>query len=191
MSCHVTPCHVLSRHVTSFNVISRHFTSCHAMIRHVMSRHVTSSHVMSRPVTSWHVLARHVTSYHTTSCHVMSRHVTSCHVLSRPVTSCHVGCPEGCRFHTASAVYNLVYHETHLLEFPCNNFFYSRIYRLLLSNWFPPIFEIAETCYYAAELRLFWLYLWHHPFGLCSCVSVLTGILHAASQFMTRPGAKI
>ena len=88
----------MSRHGTSCHVMPRHFTSCHAMPRPVLSRHVTSSHVMSRPGTSCHVI----------SCLVMSRHVTSCHVMSRPVLSCHVGCPEGCRYHTASAVYNLV-----------------------------------------------------------------------------------
>ena len=77
---------------------------------HVMSRHATSSHVMSRHFTSFHVMPRHVMSRHVTSSHVMSRPVTSCHVLSRPVTSCHVGCPEGCRYHTASAVYNLVHY---------------------------------------------------------------------------------
>ena len=54
--------------------------------------------------------ACHVMSSHVKSCHVIPRcvsscHVTSCHVVSRPVMSCHVGCPEGCRFHTASAVY--------------------------------------------------------------------------------------
>ena len=42
----------------------------------------------------------------------MSRQVTSCHVMSRPVTSCHVGCSEGCRFHTASAVYHLVINKS-------------------------------------------------------------------------------
>ena len=129
-SCHIMPrhatsCHVMSHHVTSCHVMSRHVTSCHVMSLppatscHVMSRHFTSFHVMSRHVTSCHVMSRHVTSCHVmsrhvTSCHVVSRHatlrpVTSCHVMSRPVTSCHVGCPEGCRNNTASAVYNLVF----------------------------------------------------------------------------------
>ena len=101
----------------------------------VTSRHVTSCHVMSRHVTSCHVLSRHVTSRLATSCHVMPRHVmlrhgTSCHVesrgtVTRPTLHCQltfstrnwfefnmtvfVGCPEGCRYHTASAVYDLVY----------------------------------------------------------------------------------
>ena len=91
-------CHVMSRHVTS-----RHGTFCQ-----VMSRHVTSFHVKPRHVTSFHVISRHAKPCHVMSCHIMSRHDKSCHVLSRPVTSCHVGCPEGCRFHTASAVYHLV-----------------------------------------------------------------------------------
>ena len=99
-----------------------------------MSRHVTSCHVMLRHVTSCHVMSRHATSRSVTSCHVMSRHVmlrrgTSCHVeslgtVTRPTLHCQltfstrnsfelsmtvfVGCPEGCRFHTALAVYDLV-----------------------------------------------------------------------------------
>ena len=79
-------------------------------------------------------MSRHATSHSVTSCHVMSRHVmlrrgTSCHVeslgtVTRPTLHCQltfstrnsfelsmtvfVGCPEGCRFHTALAVYDLV-----------------------------------------------------------------------------------
>ena len=45
---------------------------------------------------SCHVMSRHVTPRHATSCHVLSRHVT-------------LVVPEGCRYHTASAVYNIVY----------------------------------------------------------------------------------
>ena len=117
-SCHVTSCHVI--HVSRFML--RHVTSCH-----VISRHVISCHVMSRHVTSCHVMSRHVTS-----CHVMSRHVTSWHVMSRQKSrdghttnaslstdffhtqlirvehAVFVGFPEGCRYHTASAVYDLV-----------------------------------------------------------------------------------
>ena len=132
---HVTSCYVMSRnsrksrHVTSCHVISPYLMSCH-----VMSRNVTSCHIMSRHVTSRHVLSRHATSRSVTSCHVMSRHVmlrrgTSCHVeslgtVTRPTLHCQltfstrnsfelsmtvfVGCPEGCRFHTALAVYDLV-----------------------------------------------------------------------------------
>ena len=106
-----------------------------------MSRHVTSCHVMLRHVTSCHVMSRHATSRSVTSCHVMSRHVTSCYVVvtschveslgtvTRPTLHCQltfstrnsfelsmtvfVGCPEGCRFHTALAVYDLVYFFIH------------------------------------------------------------------------------
>ena len=114
----VASCHVMSRHVTS-----RHVTSCH-----VTSRHVTSCHVMSRHVTS--CTSCHVMSRHVMSCHVTSRHVTSCHILprrgtvTRPTLHCQltsstrnqfklsmtmfVGCPEGCRYNTASGVYDLV-----------------------------------------------------------------------------------
>ena len=106
-----------------------------------MSRHVTSCHVMLRHVTSCHVMSRHATSRSVTSCHVMSRHVmlrrgTSCHVeslgtVTRPTLHCQltfstrnsfelsmtvfVGCPEGCRFHTALAVYDLVFSPYRLL----------------------------------------------------------------------------
>ena len=128
-SCHVMSRHVMSRHVTSCHVMSRHVTSCHVM--YLMSRHGTSCHVMS-----YHVMSRHVTSRHVTSCHILPRHVTSCHIMLRHITSkvagrsrgptlhCQltsstrnqfklsmtvfVGCPEGCRYNTASAVYDLV-----------------------------------------------------------------------------------
>ena len=98
MSRHVTSCHVKPRHITSFHVMPSHATACYVTSCHVKSRHVTYCHVLTRPVTSCHVISCHVMSSHVTS-----GHVTSCHVMSRPVTSCHVGCPEGCRYHTASA----------------------------------------------------------------------------------------
>ena len=127
MSHYVTSCHVMSRHVTSCHVMPRdvpHVTSWHVMSRHVISRNVTSCHVMSRHVTSCHVM-----SHLAPSCHVMSYHVTSYHVksrgtITRPTLHCQltsstrnqfklsmtmfVGCPEGCRYNTASAVYDLV-----------------------------------------------------------------------------------
>ena len=133
MSRHVTSCHVMSRHVTSCHVMSRHVTSCHVMSRHaphVTSWHVMSRHVISRYVTSCHVTSCHVMSHLAPSCHVMSYHVTSYHVesrgtVTRPTLHCQltsstrnqfkfsmtgfVGCPEGCRYNTASAVYDLVY----------------------------------------------------------------------------------
>ena len=133
MSRHVTSCHVMSRHVTSCHVMSRHVTSCHVM--YLMSRHGTSSrHVISRNVTSCHITSCHVMSHLAPSCHVMSYHVTSYHVesrgtVTRPTLHCQltsstrnqfklsmtmfVGCPEGCRYHTASAVYDLVMYELH------------------------------------------------------------------------------
>ena len=117
-SRHVTSCHVIHvshvmlRHVTSCHVISPYVMSCH-----VMSRHVTSCHVMSR-----HATSRSVTSCHVMSCHVMSRHVTSkvagrslhCQLTFSTRNSFElsmtvfVGCLEGCQYHTASAVYDLV-----------------------------------------------------------------------------------
>ena len=133
-SRNVTSCCVMSRNFTLCHVKPRHVTSCHVMSHHVTSCHVMSRHVTSCHVTSCHVMARHVTSRSVTSCHVMSRHVmlrhgTSCHVeslgtVTRPTLHCQlifstrnsselsmtvfVGCPEGCRYHTASAVYDLV-----------------------------------------------------------------------------------
>ena len=119
---HVTSCCVMSRRVAS-----RHVTSCHVMPRHVP--HVTSWHVMSRHVISRNVTSCHVTSHLAPSCHVMSYHVTSYHVESRGTVTrptlhsqltsstrnqfklsmtVFVGCPEGCRYNTASAVYDLV-----------------------------------------------------------------------------------
>ena len=119
-SRHVTSCHVI--HVS--HVMLRHVMSCH-----VISPSVMSCHVMSRYVTSCHVLSRHVTTRLAMSRHATSRHATSCHVesrgtVTRPTLHCQltlstrisfelsmtvfVGCPEGCRYHTASAVYDLV-----------------------------------------------------------------------------------
>ena len=124
---HVALCSILSRHFTSFYVMS-----CHVMPRdvpHVTSWHVMSRHVISRNVTSCHVTSCHVMSHLAPSCHVMSYHVTSYHVesrgtVTRPTLHCQltsstrnqfklsmtmfVGCPEGCRYNTASAVYDLV-----------------------------------------------------------------------------------
>ena len=123
----------MARHVTSFHVMSRHVTSCHVIpldVPHVTSWHVMSRHVISRNVTSCHVTSCHVMSHLAPSCHVMSYHVTSYHVesrgtVTRPTLHCQltsstrnqfkllsmtvfVGCPEGCRYNTASAVYDLV-----------------------------------------------------------------------------------
>ena len=134
MSRHVTSCHVMPRDVP--HVTSCHVTSCHIMSRHVTSWHVMSRHVISRNVTSCHVTSCHVMSHLAPSCHVMSYHVTSYHVesrgtVTRPTLHCQltsstrnqfklsmtvfVGCPEGCRYHTASAVYNLVI----IMNFEC------------------------------------------------------------------------
>ena len=120
--------YVASHHVASCRVMSRYVALCHVMSRHVMSRHV----IMPRDVphvTSCHVTSCHVMSHLAPSCHVMSYHVTSYHVesrgtVTRPTLHCQltsstrnqfklsmtvfVGCPEGCRYHTASAVYDLV-----------------------------------------------------------------------------------
>ena len=133
MSRHVTSCHVMSRHVTSCHVMSRHVTSCHVMSRHVTSCtscHVMARHVISRNVTLCHVTSCHVMSHLAPSCHVMPYHVTSYHVesrgtVTRPTLNCQltsftrnqfkismtmfVGCPKGCRYNTASAVYDLVF----------------------------------------------------------------------------------
>ena len=176
-SCHIMPLHDKSHHVTSCHschVMPRHATSCHAISHHVLSSHVTSCHVMSRPVTSCHVMSRHVTSwrvlpYHVlprhvppghilshlvTSCYIVLRHatslhVTSCQVMSCPVTSCHVGCPEGRRFHTASAVYHLV-------------FFYSPF---VLRNYSTVSHKILRDCVFWCSLnnpivlKFFWRHL--------------------------------
>ena len=123
---HVTSCYIMSRnsrksrHVTSCYVMSRNFTFCHVMPRHVTLCHVMSRFVTSCHDTSCHVMSRHATSRHATSCHVESRGT-----VTRPTLHCQltlstrisfelsmtvfVGCPEGCRYHTASAVYDLVF----------------------------------------------------------------------------------
>ena len=100
----VASCRVMSHYVTSCHVMSRHVTSCHVMSRHVMSRHVTSCHVMSYHVTSYHVESRGTVTRPTLHCQLTSS-TRNQFKLSMTVF---VGCPEGCRYHTASAVYDLV-----------------------------------------------------------------------------------
>ena len=112
MSRHVTSCHVMPRHVTSCHVMylmSRYATPCHVMPYHVMSRHVTSCPVMSR-----HAMSHHVTSYHFESRGTVTQPTLHCQLTSSTCNqfklsmTVFVGCPEGCRYHTASAVYDLV-----------------------------------------------------------------------------------
>ena len=134
-SCHVMLCHATSRHVMPRHVMSCHVMSRHATSRHVISHHVTSCHVMSRHatsrnVTSCHVLPRHAMSRNVTSCHVVARHVTS---KSRDIHTTNASLStdffhtqliqirhnrvrwlsEGCRYHTALAVYDLVTYDFH------------------------------------------------------------------------------
>ena len=94
----------MSRHVTSCNVTSRLATSCHVMPRHVVSRHVTSRHVMLRRGTSCHVESLGTVTRPTLHCQ-LTFSTRNSFELSMTVF---VGCPEGCRFHTALAVYDLV-----------------------------------------------------------------------------------
>ena len=114
-SRHVTSCHVI--HVS--HVMLRHVTSCHVispyvMLCHVMSRNVTSCHIMSRHVTSRHVMLRHGTSCHVESLGTVTRPTLHCQLTFSTRNSFElsmtvfVGCPECCRYHTASAVYDLV-----------------------------------------------------------------------------------
>ena len=118
MSRHVTSCHVMylmSRHATSCHVMSRHVMSYHVMSRHVTSRHAMSRHVTSCPVMSRHVMPHHVTSYHVESRGTVTRPTLHCQLTSstrnqfKLSMTVFVGCPEGCRYHTASALYDLVY----------------------------------------------------------------------------------
>ena len=115
MSHYVTSCHVMSRHVTSCHVMTWHVTSCHDVTScHVMSRHVTSCHVMSHLAPSCHVMSYHVTSYHVESRGTVTRPPLHCQLTSstrnqfKLSMTVFVGCPEGCRYNTASAVYDLV-----------------------------------------------------------------------------------
>ena len=127
MSRHGTSCHVISRHVTSCHVMSRHATwctSCHVMSRHVISRNVTSCHVMSHLAPSCHVMSYHVTSYHVESRGTVTRPTLHCQLTSSTRNqfkllsmTVFVGCPEGCRYNTASAVYDLVFFMKFLLFF--------------------------------------------------------------------------
>ena len=108
MSRHVTSCHVMY-------LMSRHSTSCYVMSYHVMSRHVTSCHVMSHLAPSCHVMSYHVTSYHVENRGTVTRPTLHCQLTSstrnqfKLSMTVFVGCPEGCRYNTASVVYDLVH----------------------------------------------------------------------------------
>ena len=86
---------------------------------HVMSRHVTSCPVMSR-----HVMSHHVTSYHFESRRTVTQPTLHCQLTSstrnqfKLSMTVFVGCPEGCRYHTASAVYDLVFFLFSFFLFP-------------------------------------------------------------------------
>ena len=122
MSCHVilhsvASCRVMSHYVTSCHVMPRdvlHVTSWHVMSRHVISRNVTSCHVMSHLAPPCHVMSYHVTSYHVESRGTVTRPTLHCQLTSstrnqfKLSMTVFVGCPEGCRYNTASAVYDLV-----------------------------------------------------------------------------------
>ena len=111
LSCHVMPRYVTSCHVMSYLVMSRHVSLCHVTSCHVMSRHATLCHVISRQVTSRQVMSRHVTSKVAGRSHdqrfIFNWLFSHANSFKLGITV-FVGCPEGCRYHTASAVYNLV-----------------------------------------------------------------------------------
>ena len=78
-------------------------------------------------------MSRHVTSRHVTSCHILPRPRRG--TVTRPTLHCQltsstrnqfklsmtmfVGCPEGCRYNTASAVYDLVIYVMLLYYIAC------------------------------------------------------------------------
>ena len=120
------------------------------MSRHVISRNVTSCHVMSRHVTSCPVMSRHM-SYHVTSYHVENRGTVTRPTLHCQLTSStrnqfklsmtvFVGCPEGCRYNTASAVYDLVFFI----------FFYSPF---VLRNYSTDSHKIFRNCVFLCRLN--------------------------------------
>ena len=127
MSRHFTSCHVTSCHV--MYLMSRHATPCHIMPYHVMSRHVTSCPVMSR-----HAMSHHVTSYHFESRGTVTQPTLHCQLTSstrnqfKLSMTVFVGCPEGCRYHTASAVYDLVSSnlQPYYIEYPPSSYLSSK-----------------------------------------------------------------
>ena len=84
MSRHVTSCHVMSRHVTSCPVMSRHVISCYVISR----RKSRDGHATNASLST--------DFFHTQS--IQIKHDRVCW-LSRRL---------GCRYNTASAVYDLV-----------------------------------------------------------------------------------
>ena len=132
-----------------------------------------SRHVMSHLAPSCHVMPRHVMSRHVTSCHVMLRHITSKvagrshdqrfivnwllpHAIFKLSMTVFVGCPEGCRYHTASAVYDLVFF---IFLF---YFFYSPF---VLRNYSTDCHQISRDCVFWCSLnnpivlKFFWRHL--------------------------------
>ena len=110
---------VASRHVASCRVMSRYVALCHVImprdVPHVTSCHVMSYHVMSHLAPSCHVMSYHVTSYHVESRGTVTRPTLHCQLTSstrnqfKLSMTVFVGCSEGCRYNTASAVYDLVF----------------------------------------------------------------------------------
>ena len=112
----------MARHVMSYHVISRHVMSRHVIMPRDVP-HVTSCHVMSHLSPSCHVMSYHVTSYHVESRGTVTRPTLYCQLTSstrnqfKLSMTVFVGCPEGCRYNTASAVYDLVFYFFHFIFF--------------------------------------------------------------------------
>ena len=78
---------------------------------------------MSRLAPSCHVMSHHVTSYHFESRGTVTQPTLHCQLTSstrnqfKLSMTVFVGCLEGCRYHTASAVYDLVFFSFFLFFF--------------------------------------------------------------------------
>ena len=93
---------------------------------------------------SRYVMSHHVTSYHFESRGTVTRPTLHCHTRNQFKLSMtvFVGCPEGCRYHTASAVYDLVYFLFY--------FFYST---LVLRNYPTDSHQIFRNCVFWCSLN--------------------------------------
>ena len=94
---------------------------------------------------SRYVMSHHVTSYHFESRGTVTRPTLHCQLTSstrnqfKLSMTVFVGCPEGCRYHTASAVYDLV------------RLWFNKFFRLFV---FPFVCSIISSVIYASCMHI-------------------------------------
>ena len=87
-------------------------------------------------------MSHHVTSYHFESRGTVTRPTLHCQLTSstrnqfKLSMTVFVGCPEGCRYHTASAVYDLVNNNIIIITTDCDIFYGTASCRCVSNDFF-------------------------------------------------------